>query len=55
MEVHVDVPYGVWTKIEGNRSILAKKQLSLLESWDCGRDSNEMIKTLRRMIPEFLD
>ncbi len=54
MEVHVDVPYGVWTKIEGNRSILAKKQLSLLESWDCGRDSNEMIKTLRRMIPEFL-
>ncbi|MBT2648650.1 nucleotidyltransferase domain-containing protein [Bacillus sp. ISL-34] len=54
MEEHVDGPYGVWTKIEGNRSILAGKQLSMLESWDCGRDSNEIMKTLRRMIPEFL-
>ncbi|MBD8137626.1 aminoglycoside 6-adenylyltransferase [Bacillus sp. CFBP 13597] len=54
MEEHLDVPYGVWTKIEGNRSKLAGKRLSLLESWDCGRNSNEIIKTLRRMIPEFL-
>ncbi|ULM98951.1 hypothetical protein L8956_09835 [Peribacillus frigoritolerans] len=54
MEEHLDVPYGVWTKIEGNRSKLVGKQLSLLESWDCGRNSNEIIKTLRRMIPEFL-
>ncbi|TVX78717.1 nucleotidyltransferase domain-containing protein [Peribacillus simplex] len=54
MEEHVDVPYGVWTKIEGNRSKLDGTQLSLLESWDCGRNSNEIIKTLRRMIPEFL-
>ncbi|WP_286177179.1 aminoglycoside 6-adenylyltransferase [Bacillus sp. AFS017274] len=54
MEEHVDGPYGVWTKIEGKRSILAGKQLSLLESWDCGRDSNEIIKTLRCMTPEFL-
>ncbi|WP_278089218.1 hypothetical protein [Peribacillus frigoritolerans] len=54
MEEHLDVPYGVWTKIEGNRSKLAGKQLSLLESWDCGRNSNEIIITVRRMISEFL-
>ncbi|WP_318263872.1 hypothetical protein [Peribacillus simplex] len=54
MEQHMDVPYGAWTKIEGNRSKLAGKQLSLLESWDCGRNSNEIINTLRRMIQEFL-
>ncbi|MFJ7512005.1 hypothetical protein ACIQW7_21490 [Peribacillus simplex] len=54
MEEHVDVPFGVWTKIEGNRSKLDGKQLFLLESWDCDRNSNEIIKTLRRRIPEFL-
>ncbi|MDQ0879421.1 hypothetical protein QFZ73_000432 [Peribacillus sp. V2I11] len=31
MEEHVDVPYGVWTKIEGNRSKLDGKELSLLD------------------------
>ncbi|WP_260398986.1 nucleotidyltransferase domain-containing protein [Peribacillus simplex] len=54
MEEHIDGPYGVWSKIEGKRSKLDEKQLSLLESWSCGRNSNEIIKTLRGMIPEFL-
>jgi hypothetical protein len=54
MEEHVDGPYGVWTKIEGERSKLDEKQLSLLEGWDCGRNTNEIMKTLRDMIPEFL-
>ncbi|MGG4268462.1 hypothetical protein [Peribacillus simplex] len=54
MEEHIDGSYGVWSKIEGKRSKFDEKQLSLLESWDCGRNSNEIIQTLRGMIPEFL-
>ena len=54
MGEHIDGPYGVWSKIEGKISKLDEKQLSLLESWSCGRNSNEIIKTLRGMIPEFL-
>lgn len=33
MEEHVDVPYGVWTKVEGNRSKLDGKELSLLDNY----------------------
>ncbi|MBS4193579.1 nucleotidyltransferase domain-containing protein [Lederbergia citri] len=54
MGVHLDSPYGVWSKLEGKRSHLHKWQLSLLESWDCSRDSNEMMKTAVSMVPEFL-
>ncbi|SNT58779.1 Streptomycin adenylyltransferase [Bacillus sp. OK838] len=54
MGEHIDGPYGVCSKIEGKISKLDEKQLSLLESWSCGRNSNEIIKTLRGMIPEFL-
>ncbi|CAH0267187.1 hypothetical protein SRABI96_03590 [Peribacillus sp. Bi96] len=54
MEEHVDGPYGVWTKIEGKRSKLNEMQLFLLTGWDCGRNSNEIMKTMRGMFPEFL-
>ncbi|MGE7762337.1 hypothetical protein [Peribacillus sp. NPDC097895] len=54
MEEHVDSPYWVWTKIEGKRSKLDERQLFLLAGWDCGRNSNEIMKTMRGMFPEFL-
>jgi predicted nucleotidyltransferase len=43
-----------WSKIEGQRSELEPWQLSLLESWSCGRNQNEIMKTLMRMIPEII-
>jgi predicted nucleotidyltransferase len=42
-----------WSKIEGERSHLAPWQLSLLASWDCGRDQQEIMKTLASMVPEL--
>jgi predicted nucleotidyltransferase len=54
MEQHLDSPYGVWSKIEGKRSQLNHWQLSLLESWNCGRNSNQIMKTLASMVPEIL-
>ncbi|QVY62115.1 nucleotidyltransferase domain-containing protein [Cytobacillus gottheilii] len=54
MKQHLDSPYGVWSKIEGKRSKLDQGQLSLLESWDCCRNTNEIMKTLVSMVPEIL-
>ncbi|WP_254660936.1 nucleotidyltransferase domain-containing protein [Bacillus sp. FJAT-27225] len=54
MNIHLDSPYGVWSKIEGNRSQLNDWQLSLLISWNCGRTTNEIMKTMVSMMPEFL-
>ncbi|MFC7750304.1 hypothetical protein ACFQWB_10235 [Paenibacillus thermoaerophilus] len=42
-----------WSKIEGARSQLEPWQLSLLSSWMCGRDQEEIMKTLYSMIPEI--
>lgn len=42
-----------WSKIEGNRSQLEKWQLILLAEWFCGRDQEEIMNTLHRIIPEF--
>jgi predicted nucleotidyltransferase len=42
-----------WSKIEGERSELESWQLSLLETWSCGRDNNEIMKTLLSMVPEI--
>lgn len=53
-EQHLDSPYGVWSKIEGQRSKLQPWQLSLLESWDCGRNTNQMMETMVSMVPEIL-
>ncbi|WP_245780852.1 aminoglycoside 6-adenylyltransferase [Gracilibacillus orientalis] len=53
MGQRIDGPYGIWTKLEGKRSHLKEWQLSLLESWDCSRNSNEIMKTMSNIIPEF--
>lgn len=42
-----------WSKIEGERSHLAPWQLSLLASWSCSRDRQEIMKTLASMVPEL--
>lgn len=54
MEEHLDSAYGVWSKIEGKRSKLNEKQLALLESWDCGRYPDQIMKTMVSMVPEIL-
>ncbi|WP_286182582.1 hypothetical protein [Bacillus sp. ISL-55] len=54
MEQHLDSPYGVWSKIEGARSKLDKGQLSLLKSWESGRDSDQIMKTIKGIVPEIL-
>lgn len=54
MDRHFDASYGSWSKVEGKRSVLNSKQLSLLEDWRCGRDTNEMLKTVVSMVPEIL-
>ncbi|MGP4040967.1 aminoglycoside 6-adenylyltransferase [Gracilibacillus sp. D59] len=53
MGQRVDGPYGIWSKLEGKRSHLKEWQLSLLESWDCSRDSNDVMKTMASITPEF--
>ena len=50
MEEHFDASYGSWSKVEGDRSILSKRQLSLLEKWRCNRETME---TIVMMIPEI--
>jgi len=42
-----------WSKIEGDRSDLESWQLCLLSGWMCGRDAEDIMKTLHSMIPEF--
>ena len=54
MGKHLDSSYGIWSKVEGNRSQLYNWQLSLLKSWSCGRDSREIVKTMASMYPELL-
>ncbi|MBT2682301.1 aminoglycoside 6-adenylyltransferase [Bacillus sp. ISL-37] len=54
MEQHLDSPYGVWSKIEGARSKLDQGQLSLLKSWESGRNTNQIMKTIVSIVPEIL-
>lgn len=54
MDKHLDSSYGVWSKVEGERSQLQEWQLSLLASWSCGRDSGEIMQTIENMYPELL-
>jgi len=51
---HFDASYGSWSKVEGKRSTINKKQLSLLGKWECGRDADEIMKTVVSMVPEIL-
>ncbi|WP_330502649.1 nucleotidyltransferase domain-containing protein [Peribacillus frigoritolerans] len=54
LEEHLDSSYGIWSKLEGKRSKLNQWQLSLLQSWDCCRNSNEIMKKMVSILPEFL-
>ncbi|MBL3644990.1 nucleotidyltransferase domain-containing protein [Bacillus sp. RHFB] len=54
MEEHLDSTYGIWSKLEGKRSKLNQWQLSLLQSWDCCRNSNEIMNKMVSILPEFL-
>lgn len=54
MEEHLDSSYGIWSKLEGKRSKLNQWQLSLLQSWDCCRNSNEIMKKMVSILPELL-
>ena len=54
MDEHFDASYGSWSKVEGKRSILNKRQLSLLENWRCGREADEIMGTVVSMVPELL-
>ena len=54
MNKRIDSSYGIWSKIEGERSFLNDWQLSLVESWDSSRQSLDVMKTMTSIIPEFL-
>lgn len=51
---HFDASYGSWSKVEGKRSTLDQRQLCLLETWNCGRKSDEIMATVESMVPEIL-
>ena len=42
-----------WSKVEGERSPLEPWQLHLLSGWMCGREPEDIMKTLHSMIPEL--
>jgi hypothetical protein len=45
--------FGDWAKYEGERSKLKAWQLSLLESWGCGRNPLEIMNVMKSIVPEF--
>ncbi|MCP3028694.1 aminoglycoside 6-adenylyltransferase [Halobacillus sp. A5] len=45
--------FGDWAKYEGGRGCLESWQLSLLRSWDCGRDSIEIMNVINNIVREF--
>lgn len=54
MNEHFDASYGSWSKVEGERSLLTEEQLSLLKSWKSGKNADEVMATLKKMVPEIL-
>jgi hypothetical protein len=45
--------FGDWAKYEGERSNLEDWQLSLLNGWECGRNTTEIINVMKSIVPEF--
>src|SRR5699024_1049303 len=45
--------FGDWAKYEGSRSKLDDEQKLLLESWNCRRDTNEIINVMKDIVHEF--
>lgn len=50
----VDSSWGVWSKLEGERSRLSDREKELLVSWDCTRSPEHIMKTIADMVPEFM-
>ncbi|KKI91323.1 hypothetical protein WQ54_15375 [Bacillus sp. SA1-12] len=46
--------FGDWAKLEGNRSKLSVWQLELLAQWHCSREPEDILKTIRSIVPEFI-
>ncbi|MDQ0257977.1 hypothetical protein J2S74_005440 [Evansella vedderi] len=45
--------FGDWAKYEGDRSELEDWKQSLLQSWDCGRNTKEIINVMKSIVHEF--
>lgn len=45
--------FGDWAKYEGSRSKLENWQKSLLESWECGRNTIEIMNVVKSIVFEF--
>ncbi|WP_331249017.1 hypothetical protein [Evansella clarkii] len=45
--------FGDWAKYEGGRSKLDPWQKSLLESWECGRSTMEIMTVMKSIVHEF--
>jgi len=45
--------FGDWAKYEGDRSELEDWQKTLLEGWECGRDTIEIMNVMRGIVCEF--
>lgn len=46
--------FGDWAKLEGDRSKLNERQLSLLIQWQCNREQEEIFNVMKNIIPEFI-
>ncbi|MER2111670.1 MAG: aminoglycoside 6-adenylyltransferase [Solibacillus isronensis] len=46
--------FGDWAKLEGDRSKLSNRQLSLLIQWQCSREQEEILNVIKNIIPEFI-
>lgn len=53
MELHLDSPYQVWSKVEGSRSRLNKKQLKQLADWEASRETRSILEVLKGISTEF--
>ncbi|WP_274365314.1 nucleotidyltransferase domain-containing protein [Paenibacillus thermotolerans] len=49
-----DSAWGVWSKLEGERSGLTDWQKELLAAWDCSRSPEQIMKTTASIVPEFM-
>ncbi|MCL2517463.1 MAG: nucleotidyltransferase domain-containing protein [Oscillospiraceae bacterium] len=52
--IHINAGWGMWSKLEGERSLLTQNQKEMLADWFCGRDTNQIIFTISKLTPEFL-
>lgn len=46
--------FGDWAKLEGDRSKLSERQLTLLVQWHSSREQEEILTVMKSIIPEFI-